>query len=153
MSHRRKTFGSGYVGNFTAAIGSDSTNAPNRGRQLDLHGLPIRTWHSWRRKPRRRPQTYAVTIDDRHGGTATQNVTVTLTNPDNAPAISGTQNGAVTAGLSSTVPSGELVNNGGFESSLSTGWTVTKGGSDTSCPEHDEPHSGSQFLPDRDAGR
>ncbi|CAN7753370.1 VCBS domain-containing protein [Ensifer adhaerens] len=42
-------------------------------------------------------QTYDVTIDDGHGGTATQTVTITITGTNDAPIItSGTQSGSVT---------------------------------------------------------
>ncbi|WP_202617540.1 VCBS domain-containing protein, partial [Ensifer sp. LC14] len=42
-------------------------------------------------------QTYDVTVDDDHGGTATQTVTITITGTNDAPVItSGVQSGAVT---------------------------------------------------------
>ena len=50
-------------------------------------------------------QTYTVTIADNHGGTATRDVAVTLTNPDHAPVVtSGPQSVSVLEDYSFTVP-------------------------------------------------
>jgi T1SS-143 domain-containing protein len=67
-------------------------------------------------------QTYTVTVDDGHGGTASQDVTVTIANPEHAPEFgNGTLTGTVT-GQFNVSPTSALVN-GSFESG-GTGWTV-----------------------------
>ncbi|WP_139108406.1 VCBS domain-containing protein, partial [Ensifer sp. LC14] len=54
-------------------------------------------------------QTYDVTVDDSHGGTATQTVTITITGTNDAPVItSGVQSGAVT----------EIADNGAGENAV-----------------------------------
>src|SRR6185437_14347429 len=72
------------------------------------------------------PETYTVTINDGHGGVASQAVTIDLTNPDHAPQItSAPETGSVTEYLSDSINPAQLIQNGGFESGTSK-WTVTK---------------------------
>ncbi|CAB3728417.1 hypothetical protein LMG1873_04580 [Achromobacter piechaudii] len=52
--------------------------------------------------------TITVTVNDGHGGTATQQVTVTITGANDAPTISGTATGAVTEDAVQNSVSGQL---------------------------------------------
>lgn len=65
-------------------------------------------------------QVYAVTVSDGKGGSAVQNVTVTLTGSNDAPIIAGDLSGGVT----------EAAPNGGFDDfgTGTEGWTMTGGG-------------------------
>jgi T1SS-143 domain-containing protein len=84
-------------------------------------------------------QTYAVAVNDGHGGTASQNVTITLHGTNDAPVLSTADTVALN-GAGTTV---NLVSNPGFESSGSslTNWTVSPTGSEAVSTTH---HSGSR---------
>jgi T1SS-143 domain-containing protein len=69
-------------------------------------------------------QTYEVAVTDNHAATTVKEVTVTLTGVNDAPVFgSGTATGVV---AQSTLPTGNLLTNGGFDSHDTTGWTVVK---------------------------
>src|SRR6202790_3685255 len=91
-----KAGGTGYVGTLTAVVGTDSTGSGSgsvtwtfqaKDSALDFlaAGQTI-------------TQTYTITISDGHGGTALQNVAVTLVGTNDAPVIvaGGTTAGPVT---------------------------------------------------------
>ncbi|HLH89324.1 MAG TPA: VCBS domain-containing protein [Xanthobacteraceae bacterium] len=83
-------------------------------------------------------QTYAVAINDGHGGTTSQNVTITLHGANDAPVLN-TADAVVLNGAGSTV---NLLLNPGFESSGTslTNWGVSPSGSIVVSNTH---HSGS----------
>ena len=89
--------------------------------------------------------TETVTVSDGHpGGTDASTVTLSLHGPDHPPVItSAPESGAVTGDLSLTVPLGELVVNGSFESALSNGWTVVLGNPGDEADQNGNHHSGS----------
>jgi VCBS repeat-containing protein len=87
--------GTGYIGALRALIGTDSTGGAtgqvNWTYQVTDTALEILSGGQ------SKVQTYDVTVDDGHGGTATQTITVTLTGTNHAPVITGgTTSGAVT---------------------------------------------------------
>jgi T1SS-143 domain-containing protein len=106
---------SGYVGLFTAAIGpgNDSTGGVTGTVNWTFSVDPSVV--NALAPQQSIVQTYTVTVDDGHGGTASRDVSVTLTNPDHAPVITGETDGSVTAGFSSTIPVGNLLQNPSFE--------------------------------------
>ncbi|WP_441229190.1 T1SS-143 repeat domain-containing protein [Tardiphaga sp. 215_C5_N2_1] len=67
-------------------------------------------------------QTYEVAVTDDHANTSIKEVTVTLTGVNDAPVFgSGTATGVV---AQSTLPTGNLLTNGGFDTGNTSGWTV-----------------------------
>jgi VCBS repeat-containing protein len=92
-------------------------------------------------------QTYAVTVNDGHGGMASQNVTITLHGTNDAPVL----NAADTVVLNGAGTTVNLVSNPGFESSGSslTGWSVSPTGSIVVSNTH---HSGSHSADTSGAG-
>ncbi|MEB5966784.1 VCBS domain-containing protein, partial [Comamonas testosteroni] len=71
-----------------------------------------------------------VTVDDGHGGTATQVVTVTITGSNDAPTISGTATGAVTEDAPQSSVSGQLSKLDVDTTDTHT-WSLSNGGKGT----------------------
>jgi VCBS repeat-containing protein len=121
------------IGTFTAGLGTESSNnstgtvnwafSATDAQIAALVGAQQST-----------TETYTVTINDGHGGVASQNVTVNIINPDHAPQITpGAQTGSVTEGFSYALNTTQLVADGGFEAGTNNGlgnsWTATIHGS------------------------
>ncbi|WP_211186997.1 VCBS domain-containing protein, partial [Achromobacter sp. Bel] len=74
--------------------------------------------------------TITVTVDDGHGGKATQTITVTVTGTNDAPTISGTAVGAVTEDAALNTVSGQLSKTDVDTNDTHT-WTVSDAGNGT----------------------
>ena len=79
------------------------------------------------RRSSRWSKQYRVTIDDGHGGQASRDVTVTLTNPDHVPVVTAWTNGSVARDDMLDPVSPNLVLNPGFEGQLAS-WSFNGGG-------------------------
>jgi T1SS-143 domain-containing protein len=120
--------GQNYLGTFSAAIapGSDTTGG-QPGTVTWTFNVPDSALSSLGAQ-QSKVQTYTVSLDDGHGGHASQDVSVTITNPDHAPVItSGAQSGSVTEGATQGGGFPQLVSNGGFETGNLSGWTLVAG--------------------------
>ena len=85
--------GSGYLGNFSAIVNNDSTG-DGVGQVIWLFAAnnELRQFLGANQEL---VQTYTVDIDDGHGGTATQLVTITINGTNDAAVISGATTGTV----------------------------------------------------------
>jgi VCBS repeat-containing protein len=87
--------GSGYIGTIQALLGTDSTGGTTG--QVKWTYQVTDTALEILSGGQSKVQTYDVTVNDGHGGTATQTITVTLTGTNHAPVITGgTTSGAIT---------------------------------------------------------
>ena len=113
--------GNNYVGTFTPTLASDTTNG--QAGLIDwTFSASDSAIYAGVAAQQTVTQTYAVTVDDGHGGQATQDVTVTVTNPDHAPVITdATASGTITEFASD--PTGNLIVNGGFETGGVDPWS------------------------------
>ena len=71
--------------------------------------------------------TITVTVDDGHGGTATQTITIEITGANDAPTITGEATGGVKEDAADTTVSGQLTPQDVDATDTHT-WSVTDGG-------------------------
>ena len=126
--------GTGYVGTLTAIEVADSTGGTTGTvdwtysvNDTALQSLGASTV----------TETYTVTVNDGHGGTASQNVTITLNGTNDAPVLNPND----TVALNNAAIPASLLTNPGFESSLSSGWTANSSVTTTSSSDHSGSHS------------
>ena len=113
------------AGTFTATLGTESSNGSTGTVNWSFSATDAQLT-ALVGAQQSTPQTYTVTINDGHGGVASQAVTIDLTNPDHAAVIiSGPETGSVIENFSNAVTTNQLILNGGFESNTNS-WTVTK---------------------------
>src|SRR5207248_643499 len=107
--------GSSYLGSFSLdALSPDSTSGATG--HLGWHFSVADGALDFLSAGESRVQTYAVTVDDQHGGTASQNVVITISGTNDAPVItSAAQAGTVT----------ELANASGSTAADSSSGTVS----------------------------
>jgi VCBS repeat-containing protein len=84
----------GYLGTFTPTLTTDATGGVTGTVGWTLTVADDDT--DFLAQGQSLTQTYAVTVDDGHGGTATQNVVITINGSNEAPVIVGHTDGAVT---------------------------------------------------------
>src|SRR5258708_1391838 len=105
----------GYLGTFTPVL-TESSGAGTVNWTYSVNDSAIQYLASGQSLT----QIYTVTINDGHGGTASTNVTVTINGTNDAPVL----NAAASVALNNEAVSNNLVNNGGFETGNTTGWSA-----------------------------
>jgi VCBS repeat-containing protein len=91
--------GAGYIGSLTASVDTDTYNAsgPSGDGQIGWSFSVPDGATDYLSAGETLTQTYTITIDDGHGGTATKDVTITITGTNEGPTVdSSVQSGGVT---------------------------------------------------------